>query len=95
MERLGFFVCSADLEDELIRALGAASVERSLPLRATWDRFAPCRGSPSGVIERTEEQLRRFLGSGSGRKIRYARLLVEALDLSQVPRPLDGALAHV
>ena len=27
MERLGFFVCSADLEDELIRALGAESVE--------------------------------------------------------------------
>ena len=27
MERLGFFVCAADLEDELIRALGAESVE--------------------------------------------------------------------
>jgi hypothetical protein len=35
------------------------------------------------------------MGSGSGRKIRYARRLVEALDLSQVPRPLDAALAHV
>src|SRR5919199_1857334 len=28
MERLGFYVCVADLEDELIRALGAASVEQ-------------------------------------------------------------------
>ena len=27
MERLGFYVCDADLEDELIRALGAAAVE--------------------------------------------------------------------
>ena len=27
MERLGFFVCVADLEDELIRSLGAAAVE--------------------------------------------------------------------
>src|SRR5947208_17018009 len=27
MERLGFYVCVADLEDELIRALGPASVE--------------------------------------------------------------------
>jgi hypothetical protein len=35
-----------------------------------------------------EEQLRRFMGSGGSRKIRYARLLVEALDLTQVPRPL-------
>ena len=52
MERLGFFVCSADLEDELIRALGAAAVEPSLPLRATWDRFARSRGSRSGAVAR-------------------------------------------
>jgi len=35
------------------------------------------------------------MGSGGGRKIRYASLLVEALDLARVPRPLDGVLAHV
>ena len=29
------------------------------------------------------------------RKIRYAPLLVDALDLDRVPRPLDGVLAHV
>jgi len=29
------------------------------------------------------------------RKIRYAPLLVAALDLTRVPRPLDGVLAHV
>ena len=28
MEALGFFVCDADLEDELIRALGAPTVEQ-------------------------------------------------------------------
>src|SRR5947209_9465154 len=28
MESLGFYVCVADLEDELIRSLGAATVER-------------------------------------------------------------------
>jgi hypothetical protein len=27
MERLGFYVCVADLEDELIRSLGTALVE--------------------------------------------------------------------
>jgi hypothetical protein len=42
-----------------------------------------------------QEQLRRWLGSGGRRKIRYARLLVDALDLARVPRPLDGVLAHV
>jgi hypothetical protein len=29
------------------------------------------------------------------RKIRYAPLLVQALDLDHVPRPLDGVLGHV
>jgi hypothetical protein len=29
------------------------------------------------------------------RKQRYATLLVGALDLARVPRPLDGVLAHV
>jgi hypothetical protein len=42
----------------------------------------------------TEEQLRRFMASGARRKIRYARLLVDALDLECVPRPLDGVLSH-
>jgi hypothetical protein len=35
------------------------------------------------------------MGSGGSRKIRYASLLVDALDLTDVPRPLDGVLAHV
>ncbi len=36
--------------------------------------------SRPSASRRTEDQLHRFLGSGSGRKIRYGRLLVEALD---------------
>jgi hypothetical protein len=35
------------------------------------------------------------MGTLSGRKIRYGRLMVEALDLSKVPRPLDLVLANV
>jgi hypothetical protein len=41
------------------------------------------------------DQLRRFFGSGGRRKIRYARFLVEALELDRVPSPLDGVLRHV
>ncbi len=41
------------------------------------------------------EQLRRFLGTHSGRKIQTAALLVDALDLARVPQPLDGVLVHV
>ena len=42
-----------------------------------------------------EAQLRRFIGTRSGRKIAYARLLVDALELTRVPRPLDHLLAFI
>jgi hypothetical protein len=95
LESLGFYKCSADLEDELIRALGIAAVEavidaagesRSLrllaqmPAQRDWTRVAV---------------LRRFLGSRSGRKARYAKLFVEALEPGQAPEPLAALLAHV
>jgi hypothetical protein len=42
-----------------------------------------------------EQQLRRFMGSRSGRKIHYAQVLASGLDLTRVPRPLDRVLAHL
>jgi len=35
------------------------------------------------------------MGSGARRKLRYAALLVDALDLERVPPPLAGVLDHV
>ena len=95
MERLGFYVCDADLEDELIRALGAASVEEVVDAQGELGSFRTLQKQPAWQGRPTEEQLRRFMGSGGRRKIRYARFLVDALDLDQVPRPLDLVLAHV
>jgi hypothetical protein len=95
MERLGFYVCIADLEDELIRALGAASVEQVVEAQGELRSFRTLQKQPAWQGRPTAEQLRRFMGSGGSRKIRYARLLVDALDLARVPRPLDGVLAHV
>jgi hypothetical protein len=95
MERLGFYVCVADLEDELIRALDAPAVERVLRANGDLHRFRTFQQMPAWRGRKTEEQLRRFMGSGGRRKIRYARFLVDALDLERVPRPLDGVLAHV
>ena len=95
MERLGFYVCDADLEDELIRSLGAAAVERVVDAQGDLRSFRTLQKQAAWHGRATEEQLRRFMGSGGRRKIRYARLLVEALDLDQVPRPLDGVLASV
>ena len=94
LERLGFFVCVADLEEELIRALGAPRVEEIIRANDDLHRFRTLQQMPAWRDRATEEQLHRFLGSGGRRKIRYARFLVEALDLDHVPRPLDRVLAH-
>ena len=95
MERLGFFVCIADLEDELIRALGAASVERVVDAQGDLGPFRTLQKQPAWQGRPVEQQLRRFMGSGGRRKTRYARFLVEALDLTRVPRPLELVLTHV
>ncbi len=42
-----------------------------------------------------DQQLRRFLGTRSGRKIHYGHVLAAALDLSRLPAPLAGLLSQV
>ena len=95
MEALGFYVCDIDLEAELIRALGADAVEQIAEAQGDLGAFRTLQKQPAWRGRPREEQLRRWMGSGGRRKIRYARLLVEALDLTEVPRPLNLLLAHV
>jgi hypothetical protein len=94
MESLGFYVCVADLEDELIRSLGAARVEQVVEAQGELESFRTFQKQPAWRGQTNEEQLRRFLGTHSSRKIQSAASLVNALDLSRVPRPLDGVFAH-
>jgi hypothetical protein len=94
LEALGFYVCDADLEDELIRALGVEAVEDVLARNGKLTSFRTFQKQPQWRSRPTESQLRRFFGSSAG-KIKYARPLVEALDLTRVPRPLDAVLEHV
>jgi hypothetical protein len=95
LEGRGFFVCERDLEDELIRALGAARVEAIVEAEGDLGSFRTLQKQAAWRGRPVEEQLRRFFGSGGSRKIRYAPLLVDALDLARVPRALDGVLAFV
>lgn len=92
MERIGFYVCVRDLEDELIRALGVPAVEAIIEADGRLRSFRSFQNQPAQRGKTTENQLWRWMGN---RKIRYARLLVDALDLEQVPSPLDRLLAHV
>src|SRR5262249_5208884 len=72
MERLGFYVCDAGLEDELIRALGAAAVEQVVEAEGDLGSFRTLQKQAAWRGRPVEEQLRRFLGSGGSRKLRYA-----------------------
>jgi len=95
MERLGFFVCEADLEDELIRALGVDAVKQVLAEMGELGPFLTLQRQPAWSGRPEPDQLRRFLGTNSGRKSRAAPRLVDALDPERVPRPLDRVLEFV
>ncbi|MFJ2832513.1 TOPRIM nucleotidyl transferase/hydrolase domain-containing protein [Streptomyces sp. NPDC087263] len=88
-----FYVCEADLEDELIRALGADSVQQVVEEQGELRSFRTFQKQPAQRERTVEQQLRRFLGTHSGRKAQYARALVEHLDPARVPRPLELLLA--
>lgn len=94
MERLGFFVCVRDLEDELIRALGPRVVEDVLAAYGELESFRTMQMQPAWRGQRIEDQLHRFLRSQS-RRTGSAAWLAETLDLDRVPRPLARLLAQL
>lgn len=94
LEPQGFHVCVADLEDELIRALGVPGVERVIAEQNELRSLRTFQNQPAQRGRPADQQIRRFLGTTSGRKIRYSRVLVEALDPTRVPEPLDRALGR-
>ncbi|MEU9376063.1 ATP-dependent endonuclease [Streptomyces sp. NPDC048255] len=91
----GFFVCAADLEDELIRALGVTRVEELVRAEGDHRALQTFLRQPAQQGRTSQQQLRRFLGTKKGRKIRYGRALVEALAPDRVPAPLDGLLTSL
>ncbi|MBU3866870.1 ATP-dependent endonuclease [Streptomyces sp. 4503] len=90
-----FFVCAADLEDELIRALGVTRVEELVRAEGDLRALQTFLRQPAQRGRTSQQQLRRFLGTKKGRKIRYGHVLVEALDPDRVPAPLDGLLTSL
>ena len=92
LERAGFFACTRDLEDELTRAVGPDGVQHVLAEQNELRAFRTYQKQPAHRARPLEEQLHGFMWN---RKQAYAVLLVEALDLTQVPRPLDRVLAYV
>ncbi len=94
LERWGFFACVDDLEDELLRSAGDDLAMRVVIEEGDRAPFRILRAQPAWRAEPFPAQLRRFIGAGSRRKLRYAEALVRALGPDGLPRPL-AALVEV
>ena len=86
-------VCTLDLEDELIRALGAARVEEVVAGEGDLETFRNFQNQLAWRGRPIDAQLRRWLQASDRRNKRYPPLLVEALEPERVPRPLAGVIA--
>ncbi|GAA1164333.1 hypothetical protein GCM10009584_01500 [Ornithinimicrobium humiphilum] len=89
----GFFVCRRDLEDELIRALGVPGCLDLLERIGLGEGFRAFGGQRAWAGRPVEEQLHRFAGVASGRKIRLAREMAQALPPDRVPPPIAALAA--
>ncbi|MER6218079.1 MULTISPECIES: TOPRIM nucleotidyl transferase/hydrolase domain-containing protein [unclassified Streptomyces] len=87
------FVCVKDLEEEMIRALGVPVVEEIVEAEGELTPWQTFTRQPAQQGRNRQDQMRRFLGTRKGRKIRYGHLLAGALDPGRVPAPLDALFA--
>ncbi|HWJ82765.1 MAG TPA: hypothetical protein VNS55_11055 [Nocardioides sp.] len=87
------FVCDADLEDELVRALGVPAVLEVVAAAGDLRAWEILCNQPFHRERSEAAVLRRFFGTTSGRKEKYAALLTAALEPDRAPAPLSGALA--
>ncbi len=92
---LGFYGCRPDLEGELIGALGIPAVEAVIQAAGEGPSLRRLSGMPAQRDWTRQAVLRRFFGSRSGRKERYAALLVAALEPDRAPEPMLAVLRRV
>ncbi|WP_224386152.1 hypothetical protein [Pseudonocardia sp. ICBG1293] len=88
-------VCDADLEDELLRALGPDRVHALLDAHGELAALHALARQPGRRDRGEVENLRRFLSARSGRKVRWGALLAGALDPGAPPDPLARVLDDV
>jgi len=92
---LGFVLCDRDLEEELIRALGPQRVQDVLADLGELDRFRAFQRQPQWRGRPVCDQLRRFAGTTSGRKLLLARRLAEELDHTTTPAALTTLVDEI
>ncbi|SFS17672.1 hypothetical protein SAMN04487846_3625 [Microbacterium sp. cf046] len=89
------FVCDPDLEGELVRALTPAGVESLIDGQGELEAFRLLQQQPAQRTRSVEQQLSRFFGGRSGNKLRYARIMAEAVPLERMPPPIAALLASL
>ena len=95
LESVGFFACSADLEDELIRAAGETTLSMLIEVEGDAQQWHTFRKQHAWRGRPMDQQFRRFIRSVSARNSRYIRAIVETIDPSRLPRPLRLLLDYV
>lgn len=86
------FRCERDLEDELIRACTPVAVLATLEAHRDLARFRAFQRQPFQRPRPLDAQLRRFLGTTSGRKLLYAGRLAAVVPLERTPTPIRRLL---
>jgi hypothetical protein len=79
------YVCDLDLEDELVRAVGAAGVEAVIDSFGHLSAFRKAQLQPAQRVWSVERQLRRFLDHD---KAGYAAALAAVVPIERIPAPL-------
>ena len=95
LEAVGFFACRADLEDELIRAAGEATVSRLIEREGDGQAWQKFRRQQAWHDRPFDQQFRRFIRSVSDRNSRYIRAIVETIDPGDLPRPIRLLLDYI
>ena len=91
----GVFLCDRDLEEELFRALGRDEVLDAIAAIGDEERWATFRGQPEWRGRPVDDQLRRFVGTRSGRKAALADELGRRLRDEALPPPLAALVKAV
>ncbi len=91
MAGAGFFICQGELEDELLRAVGIPSILRIIERQGNLRRFRSMQRQLAYRHAPLEVQVRHLM---TQYKIAYAPLLIDALDVAAIPRPLTAVLDY-
>ena len=91
----GLFVCPADPEDELVRALGPTRTIEVIDRLGLGPMLAAQQQQPAWHDRPVAEQLHRFCGVASGRKELLAGALAHALRPDEVPESLAHLLDRI